>query len=94
MKTVEVFALTWEDIDYEKRIIHIKHSLYDKPRDDKGRWYIGTTKTISGTRDVYIRTTLLEALKNFKKKQDYLKKIYDKKYFIIIKNKLQIVMVK
>lgn len=80
MRTGEVFALTWEDIDFEERIIHIKHSIYDKPRDDKGRWYIGTTKTISGTRDVYISTTLLEALKNFKKKQDYLKKIYGKKY--------------
>ncbi len=80
MRTGEVFALTWEDIDFEERIIHIKHSVYDKPRDDKGRWYIGTTKTISGTRDVYISTTLLEALKNFKKKQDYLKKIYGKKY--------------
>ena len=75
-----MFALTWEDIDFEERIIHIKHSVYDKTRDDKGRWYIGTTKTISGTRDVYISTTLLEALKNFKKKQDYLKKIYGKKY--------------
>ena len=80
MRTGEVFALTWEDIDFEERIIHIKHSVYDKTRDDKGRWYIGTTKTISGTRDVYISTTLLEALKNFKKKQDYLKKIYGKKY--------------
>lgn len=80
MRTGEVFALTWEDIDFEERIIHIKHSVYDKPRDDKGRWYIVTTKTISGTRDVYISTTLLEALKNFKKKQDYLKKIYGKKY--------------
>ena len=31
--------------DLENRIIHIKHSIYNKPKDDKGRWYIGTTKT-------------------------------------------------
>ena len=80
MRTGEVFALTWDDIDLENRIIHIKHSVYDKQKDEKGRWYLGSTKTISGTRDVYISTTLLSALNNFKKKQDYLKKLYGKKY--------------
>ena len=80
MRTGEVFALTWNDIDFEKRVIHIRHSVYDKPKDNKGRWYIGSTKTISGTRDVYISSTLLLALKNYKIKQDYLKKLYGKKY--------------
>ena len=80
MRTGEVFALTWNDIDLDNQIIHIKHSIYDKNKDDKGRWYIGTTKTISGTRDVYISSTLLVALKNFKRKQEYLKKIFGKKY--------------
>ena len=80
MRTGEVFALTWEDVDFENRIIHIRHSVYDKPKDDKGRWYIGSTKTISGTRDVYISSTLLIALKNYKAKQEYLKKLYGKKY--------------
>lgn len=80
MRTGEVFALTWDDIDLENRIIHIKHSIYNKLKDEKGRWYIGPTKTISGTRDVYISTTLFIALSNFKRKQDYLKKIYGKKY--------------
>ena len=80
MRTGEVFALTWEDIDLENQIIHIKHSIYDKVKDENGRWYIGTTKTISGTRDVYISSTLLLALKNYKRKQEYLKKIYGKKY--------------
>lgn len=80
MRTGEVFALTWDDIDLENRIIHIKHSVYDKQKDEKGRWYLGSTKTISGTRDVYISTTLLSALNNFKKKQEYLKKLYGKKY--------------
>ena len=80
MRTGEVFALTWDDIDLENRIIHIRHSVYDKPKDDNGRWFLGPTKTISGTRDVYISTTLFIALTNFKKKQEYLKKIYGKKY--------------
>lgn len=67
-------------MDLDNQIIHIKHSIYDKNKDDKGWWYIGTTKTISGTRDVYISSTLLVALKNFKRKQEYLKKIFGKKY--------------
>jgi len=80
MRTGEVFALTWEDIDFENNIIHIKHSVYDKPKDEKGRWYIGSTKTISGTRDVFMSPTLSNALRNFKKRQDWLKEIYGNKY--------------
>lgn len=65
MRTGEVFALTWEDIDLENGIINIRHNLYDKPKDSLGRWYLGTTKTISGTRQIYIGNTLITALKNF-----------------------------
>ena len=68
------------DIDFENNIIHIKHSVYDKPKDEKGRWYIGSTKTISGTRDVFMSPTLSNALRNFKKRQDWLKEIYGNKY--------------
>jgi integrase len=80
MRTGEVFALTWEDIDLEKGIINIKHSVYDKPKDKDGRWYLGTTKTLSGVRKVFIGDTLKEALINYKKRQDYLKEIYGNQY--------------
>ena len=80
MRTGEVFALTWDDIDLKNGIISIKHSLYDKPKDDKGRWYIGKTKTKTGTRQIHISQTLLTALKNYKKKQQYLKKLYNSDY--------------
>ena len=80
MRTGEVFALTWDDIDFENGIISIKHSLYDKPKDEKGRLYIGNTKTKSGTRQIHISQTLLRALKNYKKKQQYYKKLYNSNY--------------
>lgn len=80
MRTGEVCALTWDDIDFDNRVIKIRHSVYDKPKDKKGRWYIGRTKTESGVRDVYMSETLFKALNNFKKKQDYLKKIYGNQY--------------
>ena len=80
MRTGEVCALTWDDINLEKGIINIEHNVYDKPKDDKGRWFIGTTKTQTGTRKVHISQTLKIALQNYKNKQDYLKKLYGRKY--------------
>lgn len=80
MRTGEVFALTWDDIDLDNGIINITHSVYDKPKDYDGRWYLGSTKTISGTRKIYISKTLLTALKNFKQRQDKLKEIFGKDY--------------
>lgn len=80
MRTGEVCALTWDDIDFNKEIISIKHNVYDKPKDNKGRWFLGTTKTKTGTREVHISKTLLYALQNYKKKQSYFKKIYGDEY--------------
>ena len=80
MRTGEVFSLTWDDIDLENRIIKVKHNVYDKPKDKKGRWYLGSTKTETGIREIFISDTLYKALLNYKKKQDYYKKIYNKRY--------------
>lgn len=80
MRTGEVFALTWNDIDLKNAIIHISHSLYDKPKDDKGRWYLGSTKTLNGKRELHISSTLLMALKNYKNKQQFMKKMYGQDY--------------
>lgn len=80
LRTGEVFALTWEDVDLENGIINIRHSVYDKPKDKLGRWYLGTTKTESSTRKIYIANTLKETLINYKKRQDYLKEIYGLEY--------------
>lgn len=30
LKTGEVFALTWDDIDFENKIIKVKHNVYAK----------------------------------------------------------------
>ena len=55
--------------DLENGIINVQNNLYDKPKDSLGRWYLGTTKTISGTRQIYIGKTLITALKNYKERQ-------------------------
>ncbi len=76
----EVCSLTWDDIDFENRVINVKHTVYDKSDDGKGRWYMGTTKTKNGVRQIYMSPTLFQALINFKKKQQHLKKLYGSKY--------------
>jgi len=80
MRTGEVCALCWNNIDLDRGIIKIVDNVYDKPKDNKGRWYLGTTKTQTGTRQVHISKTLLSALQNYKNKQDYLKKMYGNDY--------------
>ncbi len=80
MRTREVFALTWENIDLEKRVIRVEHDVYCKPKDEKGRWYFGTSKTINSNRKIYVSDTLLEILNRYKLRQEKLKKTYGKNY--------------
>ncbi len=80
MRTGEVFALTWDDIDLDNRIIKINKTVYAKNKEEKGRWYLGTTKTIGSQRDVYICDTLYNILLDYKNTQDNYKKQYAKKY--------------
>ena len=81
LRTGEIFALTWEDIDFINKTINVKHNVYAKNKDDKGKWFIGDTKTQSGERQVYICNTLLKVLKNYKKQQDTNRKKYKKEYY-------------
>ena len=80
MRTGEVFALTWNDIDLENKIIKVNKTVYSKIKDDKGRWYLGTTKTEGSCREIFICDTLYKILYNYKEKQELLKKKYGRKY--------------
>lgn len=51
LRRSEICALTPADIDTEKSCIHVSKA---KVEDSEGQWHIKTTKTVSGTRDVYI----------------------------------------
>ena len=80
MRTGEVFALTWDDVDLDNRIIKINKTVYAKDKEENSRWYLGTTKTIGSQREVYICDTLYSVLSNYKKLQNKYKKEYSKKY--------------
>ena len=80
LRIAEVFALTWEDIDFENKVINVRHSVFDKKKNKNGRWYIGTTKTKSGERQIHISPILMKALVNFKNRQMELRLLYGKDY--------------
>ena len=80
MRTGEVFALTWDDIDLENRIIKINKTVYAKDKSKEGRWHIGSTKTEGSEREVYICDNLYSILVNYKEQQDKNKKEFGKKY--------------
>ncbi len=80
MRTGEVFALTWDDIDLDNRIININKTVYAKDKAENGRWYLGTTKTSGSQREVYICDSLYAVLIYYKNIQNNLKKQYGKKY--------------
>ena len=91
MRTGEVFALTWNDIDLDNRIIKINKTVYAKDKETNGRWYLGTTKTIGSQREIYICDTLYLFLLKYKELQNNYKKEFGKnyKYYILeeVKNK-------
>lgn len=80
MRTGEVFALTWDDIDLDNRIIKINKTVYAKYKEENGRWYLGTTKTIGSHREVYICDTLYSLLFKYKELQNNYKKENGKNY--------------
>lgn len=80
MRTGEVFALTWNDIDFENKTIRVTKNVYYKRKNKKGRWYLGTTKTENSSRTIYMCDTLCNLLKKYKTEQENNKKEYKENY--------------
>ncbi len=80
MRTGEVFALTWNDIDLDNRIIKINKTVYAKYKEEKSRWYLGTAKTTGSQREIYICDNLYSILCDYKKLKNKYKKKYGQKY--------------
>lgn len=55
----ELLALSWDDVDMDKRVIHVTKSCY---RDVDGKTKVKAPKTVSGIRDVPIPNKLYEKL--------------------------------
>lgn len=91
LRIAEVFALTWDDIDFKNKTISVNKNILKKNQagGTKGRhlsgnsttvWYFGTCKTQTSYRIVPIGDTLLKALKEYKEEQEIHKLNYGDTY--------------
>lgn len=65
MRIGEVAALSWNDIDYFKNVIHVTKTV---ARDSDGNITIDTPKSISSKRDIPLTETIKQVLKMQKEK--------------------------
>ena len=91
LRIAEVFALTWDDIDFNNKTISVNKNILKnnqacgtKSRHLSGNsttvWYFGTCKTQTSYRTVPIGDTLLNALKEYKEEQEKHKQNYGDTY--------------
>ena len=76
MRPGELFALTYDDIDFNKKTININKTLQFKCFDGKGKFLIGNTKTPSSKRIIPMNSSCMKALKQ----QIEIKKMLNEKY--------------
>lgn len=91
MRIGEVYGLTWNDIDLENSIIHVRQQCKVKDKDaltgrkpQKGkalnRWYLGALKNNSSYRSIKIGDELLNALIAYKELQEKAESEYGEFY--------------
>ena len=92
LRTSEVFGLTWDNIDFEKKTLTVNKNIIKKNRFGKPKryeitkghsvevWFYGSCKTPQSRRTITIGDTLVKALKEFKKEQEENKAFYGNSY--------------
>lgn len=73
LRRSEVCALNWEDIDFEKQILHVYKA---KVLNDKKEWVIKQTKTTAGKRNIKIYDFVFEKLYSHKDEKGQIVSIY------------------
>ena len=92
LRVSEVFGLTWDCIDFEKKTLTVNKNIIKKNKDglpkkyviSKGHsvenWFYGSCKNPQSNRTISIGDTLVKALKEYKKEQEEYKKFYGDSY--------------
>lgn len=89
LRISEVFALTWNDIDFDKKEIAVNKQIVKVKKDnEKAKWCFGDTKTKSSVRTVKIGDTLLKILKSEKARQNENRLRYGEYYTFYTLNKI------
>ena len=63
----ECLGLTWDNIDFEAQTLTVEKIL--NPRDKNNIYYLGSPKTSTSSRTIYISPILISILKKHRKKQ-------------------------
>lgn len=66
LRTSELQALTWSDIDWENKAVLVKKSMYYKSQKE---WTITETKSVSGVRLIYLDDDTVNYLKEWQEAQ-------------------------
>lgn len=83
LRISETYALTWDDIDFENKTIHINKQVVKRnfgvdvrkayaakgKKEDKSSWYFAEPKTPTSHRTIVVSDVLIKELKAFKKQQ-------------------------
>ena len=84
----ELLALTWEDVDYDKKLLNVNKSRTGSRKDVTTQ--ITTPKTKSSNRKIPINDFVIEALKAEKQRQgEYAQMLgngYDRSHNVIVRN--------
>lgn len=92
LRVSEVYGLTWDCIDFDKKEITVNKIVKKLDKDASGerrggirgkaktKWYLGECKTHSSYRTIRIGDTLLNALKDYRNLQDKNKILYGDLY--------------
>ena len=95
----EVYALTWDDIDFINKTLDVNKLVYKRnygvdvrqvmkqkgKKEEKSAWYFGDTKTLSSVRKIKIGDTLIKELAEYKKMQLEQQLLYGEYYTCIYK---------
>ncbi len=65
MRSGECLGLQWRDIDFERRKLHIRHTLTDVG----GRHFLTSPKSATSVRDLYMNEKLISLLKRHQQEQ-------------------------
>ncbi len=70
MRIGEILGLTWNDVDFNKKILHVSHTLCYFRNDGKYVFEMHDTKTNNGKRSIPLTTKALDALKSQKRQKN------------------------
>lgn len=71
MRQGEICGLLWEDVDLKNKVIHVRHNIVEIAPNV---WKLGTPKSHSSVRDIYIDDFLVQELRKLKLKRSHAQK--------------------